>query len=239
MLVKQESINKESNSLKNKEIYDLTRFTQLDYPNELACIVWFNGCNMRCQYCYNEKIVFDKEGNYTYDEVLAFLRTRIGLLDAVVLSGGEACGKELITFCEEIKKLGFLIKLDTNGTYFTKVEELVTNELLDYIALDYKAPRYKFHEVTQSNKYEEFEKTLNYLLQKDVKFEVRTTVHSDLLDYEDINFMINDLHEKGYRNSYYLQKFLDTTSNIGDIHQEITQLREKDIRKDLLDIVFR
>jgi len=225
--------------LKNKDIYDLTKFTHLDYPNELACIVWFNGCNMRCQYCYNDDIVFNKRGNYSYAEVLEFLKTRIGLLDAVVLSGGEACAKSLVEFCRKIKNLGFLIKLDTNGTCFDNLVELVNENLLDYIALDYKAPQYKFFEVTQSNRFEEFEKTLCFLISKEVYFEVRTTIHTDLLDEEDINFMINDLHSKGYKNNYFLQRFLDTTHNIGNIHKEITPFLKESIRTDLLNIVFR
>ena len=233
------STSKENTFLKNKDIYDLTKFTHLDYPNELACIVWFNGCNMRCKYCYNDDIVFDKSGNYSYEDVLDFLKTRVGLLDGVVLSGGEATGKNLFEFCQKIKELGFLIKLDTNGINYNAIKELIDNKLLDYIALDYKAPKYKFEAITASNKYDDFEHTLSYLIKKDFNFEVRTTLHTDLLDYEDINFIINDLSNKGYDNSFYIQRFVDTSTNIGNIHEEVNKFDKNDIRTDLLDIVYR
>ncbi|HFQ61604.1 MAG TPA: 4Fe-4S cluster-binding domain-containing protein, partial [Epsilonproteobacteria bacterium] len=107
-----------------KPIYDITKFTHLDYPDHLACIIWFAGCNMRCDYCYNKDIVFAKNGTYSLNDALAFLETRRSLLDGVVLSGGEASLQELIPFCKAIKKLGFSIKLDTNGTNPELVKEL-------------------------------------------------------------------------------------------------------------------
>ena len=128
------SISKENNLENFKVVYDITKFTHLDFPNHLACIVWFSGCNMRCDYCYNKDIVFAKNGVYSYNDVIDFLKTRVGLLDAVVLSGGEATLHELVLFCKEIKKLGFLIKLDTNGTNPHAIKNLLDLNLLDFIA---------------------------------------------------------------------------------------------------------
>ncbi|MDA3908813.1 MAG: 4Fe-4S cluster-binding domain-containing protein, partial [Sulfurimonas sp.] len=91
------SINNENNSLSAKKlVYDVTKFTHVDYPEHLACIVWFSGCNMSCDYCYNKEIVFAKSGSYTIDDVLEFLKTRVNLLEAVVLSGGEASSHDLV-----------------------------------------------------------------------------------------------------------------------------------------------
>jgi len=206
------------NSLKSKKcIYDITKFTHLDYPNHLACILWFSGCNMRCDFCYNKDIVFTKEGSYTLEDAFAFLRTRVSLLDAVVLSGGEASSYELIDFCKAIKKLGFLIKLDTNGTNHLHVKHLIDLALLDYIALDYKAPQYKFTQITHSNKYDEFNETLNLIINSHIDIEVRTTLHTDLLNTDDINFIIEDLKLRGYRKAYYIQEFLDIKNNIGGL----------------------
>ena len=146
-----------------------------------------------------------------------FLKTRIGLLDAVVLSGGEATLHNLVEFAQEIKKLGFLIKLDTNGTNYESVKELLDLELLDFIALDYKAPQYKFTQITHSDKFEEFSKTLNLLIERRVAFEVRTTLHFDLLNENDINLIIEDLNQRKYQGTYYLQKFVDSGSNIGNL----------------------
>ena len=207
------------NSLKSaKVIYDITKFTHLDYPEHLAAIFWFSSCNMRCDYCYNPEIVFAKSSAYSLMDALEFLKTRVGLLDAVVLSGGEATLHNLVEFVQEIKKLGFLIKLDTNGTNYESVKELLDLELLDFIALDYKAPQYKFTQITHSDKYEDFSKTLHLLIESKIDFEVRTTLHYDLLDEHDVNLIIQDLKCKGYQGIYYLQKFVETGSNIGNLH---------------------
>ena len=198
------NIDKENNLSKDKNIYDITKFTHLDYPDHLACIVWFSGCNMRCDFCYNKDIVFAKDGEYSYFDTLEFLKTRVNLLDAVVLSGGEATSHKLVEFCKQIKKLGFLIKLDTNGTNFNSVKELLELKLLDFVALDYKAPFYKYQDITHSNRYNEFSKTLDLLIQSAINFEVRTTLHNDLLSVDDINIIIKDLTKRGYKNNYYI-----------------------------------
>ena len=211
------------NSLKSaKVIYDITKFTHLDYPEHLAAIFWFSSCNIRCDYCYNPDIVFAKSSAYSYMDALEFLKTRVGLLDAVVLSGGEAILHDLVAFIQEIKKLGFLVKLDTNGTNYECVKELLDLKLLDFIALDYKAPQYKFTQITHSDKFEEFSKTLNMLIEKEFAFEVRTTLHYDLLSEADINLIITDLQIRGYKSSYYLQKFVQSESNIGNLENPQT-----------------
>ncbi len=211
------SIENENNSLNTKCVYDLTKFTHLDYPNQLACIVWLSGCNMRCSYCYNVDIVYAKNGTLSFNDVLDFLKQRVGRLDAVVLSGGEATTHNLVEFCQEIKMLGFKIKLDTNGTNPTQVKELVASKLLDYIALDYKAPQNKFQAITKSNKHADFSKTLDFLLTSQIDFEVRTTLHADLLNEDDINEIIADLVSRGYKKDYYIQKFMDTNINIANL----------------------
>lgn len=221
-----------------KVIYDITTFTHLDYPNHLACIVWFCGCNMRCDYCYNKDIVFTKNGVNSYDDVLTFLKSRKNLLDGVVLSGGEASSYDLREFCQEIKKLGFKIKLDTNGTNFLHVKELLELNLLDFVALDYKAPKSKFTQITHSNRYDDFLKTLDLLINGSVDFEVRTTIHSDLLNVEDINEIIKELKERGYDKGYYLQEFLDTGSNIANLKAPSTKFNKELLRSDL-KIIWR
>ena len=232
------NINKENNLLNNKIIYDLTSFSHLDYPNHLSCIVWFIGCNMRCDYCYNKDIVFSKKGTLSMSDILLFLETRVGLLDAVVLSGGEATNHNLVQFCQNIKKLGFKIKLDTNGLNFKEIKQLVDLNLVDFIALDYKAPYYKFRQITHSKDFASFENTLTYLIQHKVSFEVRTTIHNDLLDEIDINFIIYNLIRKGYKANYYLQKFLDTNTNIANITQS-TNAFDTSLISEELNVIYR
>ena len=232
------NINREFSLKNSKIIYDITRFTHLDYPNNLAAIFWFSSCNMRCDYCYNPEIVFAQSSAYSLIDALEFLKTRVGLLDAVVLSGGEATLHNLVEFAKEIKRLGFLIKLDTNGTNYESVKELLDLGLLDFIALDYKAPQYKFTQITHSDKYEEFSQTLHLLIRSKIEFEVRTTLHYDLLNEEDINHIIKDLLKSGYKNNYYIQKFQETQSNIGNLKNPQKDFNPKLLLKGL-NIVWR
>lgn len=210
---------KENTLLKKNNIYDLTKYTTTDYVGHLSCIVWFISCNLRCQYCYNDDIVFKKEGLMCPNDVIAFLKTRINLLDSVVLSGGEATMHNLKPFCQIIKNMGFKIKLDTNGTNIKKVQELVESELVDYIAIDFKAPSYKYKAITQKDSYDKWLETVRYLINKNFDFELRTTVNTSLLDEEDINNCLKILKQINYNNVYYIQNFLQTSSNIGNIKE--------------------
>ncbi len=232
------SINSENSLLNQKIVYDLTKFTHLDFADRLACIVWLVGCNLRCDYCYNKSIVFSKTGQMSLNDVLSFLKKRVGKLEGVVLSGGEASEHDLIPFCKEIKKLGFLIKLDTNGTNPKQIKQLLNLSLLDYIALDYKAPKYKFKAITHSNKFEQFSKTLDFLIASNFDFEVRTTLQADLLNEKDINFIISDLKTRGYQKEYFLQNFLETEQNIGNIKASKREFEKSKIINDL-KVVWR
>ena len=189
-------------------IYSVTPFTMLDFPERTACIVWLSGCNMRCSYCHNPQIVKGR-GKGSAEEVLAFLQKRRGLLDGVVLSGGEASvWPGLPDFARRIKAMGFALKLDTNGLRPDIVGNFLDENLLDYVALDYKAPPEKFKLVTGVDKFTDFEKTLSLLCaQKDVPFEIRTTVHTALLDENDVAAIIRDLDRRGYTGGYSIQNF--------------------------------
>lgn len=231
-------MNKELNSLNLKNVYSLTKFTTTDYAGHLSCVVWLNRCNFRCLYCYNDDLVFNKIANHTLNDVLGFLKKRIGLLDAVVISGGEATQHDLIDFCKEVKALGFKIKLDTNATDLKQIQKLIELNLLDYMAIDFKAHEDKFYEITKKNLYNKFIKTIKYLISIDFDFELRTTVNSLLLDEEDINKMIDILIKLGYKNTYYLQNFLLTSSNIGNIKEGL-DLDTSLINSKNLDIQWR
>ena len=205
-------------------IYSLTPFTLLDYPHKSACILWFAGCNMRCLYCYNPEIVNGK-GTLSFEEILSFLHSRKNLLDAVVFSGGECVmHKNIISLITEVKKMGFLVKIDTNGSSPDVMQQLLNQKLIDYVALDFKAPKSKFNPITKSDLYEPFEKTLDVILKSEIPFEVRTTYHSDLLTEEDLMEMIRFLEFKNYAGNYYIQYFknnVETLSKLGHSNNRI------------------
>jgi len=224
--------------LTDKPLYDITKFTTLDFPENLASIFWFCGCNMRCPYCYNTPIVFG-DGTIDIQNALDFLKTRQNRLTGVVLSGGECTMySHLKELCKEIKNLGFKIKIDTNGTNPKLLKELIQEKLIDYIALDYKAPKEKFEEITKNRNFDAFEETLDFLIKTDFAFETRTTIHSRLLSEKDINSIIDNLHTRGYSRTYYLQNYLHVEDTVGKIE---AQTHTIDIKKidDKIDIDFR
>lgn len=170
---------------------------------------------MACPYCYNPRIVKEK-GSISTHEALEFLSRRIGRLDSVVLSGGECTLYPLLEdFCAEIKALGFQIKIDTNGSNPQIIQRLVEQKLIDYIALDYKAPYSKYKTITSRNDFELFSQTLDYLIASNLAFEIRTTLHSDLLTINDINTIIDDLISRHYPYTYYLQNYLHVEETLG------------------------
>ncbi len=222
----------------DRPIYDITPFTMLDYPDHLAAIFWFSGCKLRCRYCYNRDIVFG-EGKISIDDALEFLDSREGLLEGVVLSGGDASLYEgLVEFCQKLKARGLKIKLDTNGVNFKKIYEMVEDRLVDYIALDYKAPKEKYYTITKDRHFHFFSETLDYLIQKEFPFEVRTTVHSDLIRVEEVNRIIKDLIKRGYKNSYYLQPFVFVDNTLGKVKEEKSTFDNSKLLSGI-DIVWR
>ena len=192
-----------------KAIYDITPVTMLDYPDHLSAIVWFCGCALRCAYCYNPDIVFAKEGTKTEEDILVFLSQRTKFMDAVVLSGGECTNySNIIGFCQELKQMGYKIKIDTNGTNPIVLKKIIADQLVDYVAIDYKAPVHKYTKICSRDMFEDFSNSLNILLNSNIEFEVRTTVGYNLLDVNDVQSIADDLLNRGYDNTYYLQKFI-------------------------------
>ena len=196
------------NAAANTPIHSITKFTTLDYPHHLASIFWFARCNMSCPYCYNPTIVLEN-GNISIPEALAFLQTRQGRLDGVVLSGGECTlYAKLPELCTKIKALGYKIKLDTNGSNPTMLKKLIQDKLVDYVALDYKAPLLRYPSFVGYALTKHIKESLDLLILENFAFEVRTTWHSDLLSVEEINAIAHDLFERGYKGTYYLQRYL-------------------------------
>ena len=178
----------------------------LDFPDKISAIVFTQGCNFRCGYCHNpELIVLRNEPAGTKAGFLEFLISRKGKLDGVVITGGEPClQNDLIDFIKEIKAMGFLVKLDTNGTFPDRLQECLP--YLDYIAMDIKAPLHKYSEITKLNiNTDKIEKSINLIMNSGIDYEFRTTVVKSQLtfeDFEDIGKLI-----KGAK-KYYLQKFV-------------------------------
>ena len=191
---------------------DITKFTLQDYPENTACIIWFSGCNLRCKYCHNPDIVNNCQNLLSEKSVIDFLEKRKELLDGVVFSGGECTmSVGLCEFAKRVKDLGYKIKIDTNGINYDVIHDLVESKIIDFVALDFKSLKDKFEFITQRCYFDKFERTLEYLIKKNnekqINFEVRTTVHTDLLNEDDINEMINYLDKIGFTSNYFIQNF--------------------------------
>lgn len=220
-------------------IYDITPFTLLDYPDKVACIIWFSGCNMRCLYCYNPDLVLGK-GKISYAEVLSFLQSRKGMLEAVVLSGGECTMHgDLIELIKAIRVMGFLVKVDTNGSRPLVIEQLVREQLVDYLAVDFKAMPQNFAEQTGSDLFASFEHTLTFLVASQQSFEVRTTVHDDLIDNADFNKMVVYLVKMKYTGTYYVQHFVNNVRTLAQLGFSNKQLKKSYQARINIDVVFR
>jgi len=189
------------------QISGLQKLSLIDYPDKMACTVFLAGCNFRCPWCYNPELVFPemiKNGNkISEQEFLDFLKTKKGMLDGVVLCGGEpTINAELVDFCRKIKMLGYAIKLDTNGSNPKMLKRLIDEHLVDYIALDVKATKEKYIRVIGVEKQHNFqdlrlkfwdkniirniEESIKVLRQGKVDYEFRTTVVPGFLDKKDI-----------------------------------------------------
>lgn len=179
----------------------------VDYPGTVSAVVFMVGCNFRCPYCHNPELVFETpERLIPEEEVLAFLTGRRGKLPAIVVTGGEPTLQEdLLPFLGKVKALGYRVKLDTNGTNPRMLKEAVKKRLVDYVAMDIKAPRAKYAEVACAAVNDAaIGESVAYLLSGVVPYEFRTTVVKNLLSPQDMSRMAKEIRGA---ERYYLQQF--------------------------------
>lgn len=194
------------------KIQGLQKLTLLDFPEKVACTVFAAGCNFRCPFCHNASLVVNipNEAEMTEEEFLKFLKKRTGILEGVCVTGGEPLLQpDVENFIEKIKELGFLVKLDTNGSFPDKLKELVKKNLVDYVAMDIKnAPEfYGITSGTDDRFLEMVKESVSFLKEGKVPFEFRTTVVKHLHTeeaFEKIGQWLEGTEK------YYLQKFKDS-----------------------------
>ena len=187
----------------------LQKCSLIDFPEMISAIIFTQGCNFRCRYCHNPELLHTVDSTYSLEYVLEFLKTRQGKLDGVVISGGEpTLQQDLKDVILQIRELGFKIKLDTNGTNPEILEELLNEKLLDYVAMDIKAPLEKYFDIVQQDiDTTKIKKSIALLENSNVKHEFRTTVLKSLTSKEDLE-QIGSLIEGCEK--YYIQKFEPT-----------------------------
>jgi len=139
------------------KIAGLQKVSTVDYPGEICCVVFLWGCNFRCGFCYNPELVLsglesgvdglESEIGFSQRYVLDFLSKRVGKLDAVCISGGEALLTLDMEFVRKIKEMGFKVKLDTNGSFPERLREIIDLGLVDYVAMDVKGAREDYEDI--------------------------------------------------------------------------------------------
>jgi pyruvate formate lyase activating enzyme len=182
----------------------------LDYPGNVAAIVWTIGCNFRCPFCYNPQLVRGDVEPIPTQEILDFLETRKGKLDAISITGGEPLVHEDIeSFLTSIKDKGFLVKVDTNGSYPERLQRLLTQNLVDYVSMDIKASKDKYNLVTGVNvDIDAIDTSIQLIKDHAPDYEFKTTVIPTFHTKEDIVHIAEWI--KGSKR-YFLQQFKSNT----------------------------
>lgn len=194
-------------------IAGLQKTTLIDYPGKLACVVFLAVCNFRCPWCYSSELVLPakiaKQPRILEQEFFNFLNQRKGLLDGVVICGGEpTVNKELPQFIEKIKSLGFFVKLDTNGSNPAMLKDLVNYGLVDYVAMDIKSsPKNLIYKniLGEGVQFTDIENSVKFLKQSNVDFEFRTTVVNTIHKKEEFKEIADWIGGENVK--YYLQNF--------------------------------
>ncbi|MCB9771546.1 MAG: anaerobic ribonucleoside-triphosphate reductase activating protein [Candidatus Omnitrophica bacterium] len=185
----------------------LQEFSLIDYPGKVACIVFTQGCNFRCGYCHNPELVIPSQFSQTIPEeqVFNFLQNRQKYLQGVVVSGGEpTLQKDLAVFLGKIKRLGYLIKLDTNGSYPDRLEQLIHLKLVDYIAMDVKTSLGRYQEMVGVQvDVEKIKASIDLIIHSGLQHEFRTTVVKPFCSYDDLS-KVRDMTQGSQR--HRLQK---------------------------------
>jgi pyruvate formate lyase activating enzyme len=224
----------------------LQRVTLIDYPGKIGATVFTQGCNFRCPYCHNPELV--DPGQYgpviSEEEVLSFLNKRRGKLDAVTVTGGEpTIQKDLDRFLEVLKDMGYLTKVDTNGSNPDVLETLIERRLVDYLAMDIKGPLNKYGAIISVKvDTSRVRRSIELITSSGIDHEFRTTVVRSQLDHQDLKAVAKLIAKARL---YVLQPFVPTKtlddsflSAASYSPEEFSTIR-KNLEKDVIRIVIR
>lgn len=217
------------------KIQGLQKLTLLDYPEKVACTVFCAGCNFRCPFCHNASLVthISEEPEMTEEAFFTFLKKRQGILDGVCITGGEPLLQpDIEDFIRKIKELGYAVKLDTNGSFPTKLKTLVEKGLVDYVAMDIKNSREAYGITAGVEKIDiaSVEKSVAYLKEGKVPYEFRTTVVKNLHTKEELQRIGQWI---AGAEKYFLQNFV----NSGDLINSKVEGCSEEEMKEYLKVV--
>ncbi len=219
------------------KVHGFNKLTLLDYPGRLACTIFLGHCNFRCPFCHNAGLVLEPENEpvIPIEEILGTLKKRKGILDGVCITGGEpTVHKKLPEFIQQIKKMDYSVKLDTNGTNPQMVQDMVKAGLVDYVAMDIKNAPDKYGETAGIAQVdlEAVNETVEFLKSGKVDYEFRTTVTRELHKKED--FLKIRKWLSGSRR-YFLQAYKESEQVIHPVYSSYSREQLENFRQLLLE----
>jgi pyruvate formate lyase activating enzyme len=210
------------------KIGGLRKVSLIDYPGLISATVFLQGCNFKCPYCHNPELVDPSlfQPCIKEKDIIEFLNTRKGKLDAVTICGGEpTIQDDLIPLIKQIKKMGFAVKLDTNGSQPKVINHFINEKLIDFIAMDIKAPLDKYKEVVKTNvNQDSIKESIKIILKAAIPYEFRTTLVQSQLEENDI-LQIGKLITGA--SHYVLQNFVNLRTLDKKFQKEKTFSEEK------------
>ncbi len=202
------------------QIAGLQKLTLIDCPDKIACTIFLFGCNFRCGFCHNPELVLpdNPEKIYKEKEILDFLRQRKKYLDAVCITGGEPLiNPELNELLRKIKELGFIVKLDTNGSNPNKLKELIDEKIIDYIAMDIKADKDNYNTLAGVKiDINQIEESMKIIINSGLDYEFRTTVIKGYHDAEKLRKIGEWISSFGKAKKYVIQNFIPREDKLVD-----------------------
>lgn len=209
------------------------KLTLLDYPENIACIIFTRGCNLRCPFCHNSSLLEfeNKDSKFSEKEIFDYLEKRKKILDGVCITGGEPLLQlDIKEFIKKIKNLNLKVKLDTNGTNYLKLKELIEENLVDYVAMDIKNVYDKYPITTgvKNLDIENIKKSIAMLKKSKIKYEFRTTIVKNFHTFEDIENLCKLI---GKDSNYYIQNFINSDNVLEKNLESFSSEELEDLKK--------
>ena len=225
------------------EFVGLDKMSLLDYEDYVSAVIFAPKCNFRCPFCHNGDSVLNSHEEIPFGQILNYLESRKGLLDAVVVTGGEpTLMPDLVDKIVQLKHLGLNVKLDTNGTNPELLERLINEKLIDYVAMDIKnsPKKYALTAGCQSVNLDAIKKSIEILKKSGICYEFRTTLVKEFHDFADIT-EIGKLIQGAKK--IYLQKFVDREGviqkGLHHVDEEKAYLFKKELEKYVPEVYLR
>lgn len=194
-------------------INGMQKLTLLDYPGNVACLIFTQGCNFRCPFCHNSGLLDMNNNCEKIDEkeVFKYLEKRRGLLDGVCISGGEPLlQKDIVDFIRKVKDLGYKVKLDTNGSSPKKLKQLIEDGLIDYVAMDIKNDFLNYDKTAgMCTNIDNIKKSIEIIENSNIEYEFRTTI---VKQFHDVGKLEKIIQYIGPNARYYIQNYQDCSS---------------------------